>query len=448
MIFNQIELLRIVKPIWYYYLNSSNSTNYWIDYRKLSISNKQSINFCTEYISYNSALIDAAYQIWIRGFIDTKGEKSLVFDDSFDICINDQYRFIRRMFKQSLVYYILFIRLISFKNPLKELLAFFQTRNIQKININYPQFNHDDYNSFNSKLIIENPLVSIIIPTLNRYLYLKDALHDLEKQEYVNFEVIIVDQSEPFYEKFYKQFNLDIILIRQKEMALWLARNNAIRKSKGDYILFYEDDVRVQSQWILNHLKTIDYFQSDVSVGVFYPKGEAIPIEKSNFHLAVQFPSGNAMVKKTVFKKTGLFDCQFERMRMGDGEFGARCIKNGMLLISNPKAFCEDMKATSGGFRQIGISDAYRSRRIFASRPIPSVLYLYRKYWGDNAAILKLIQAIPFSLTPYRLKGKKIGYMFSVTLFTILLPFILIQVYFSWYFSSKMLKSSDRIGQI
>ena len=44
------------------------------------------------------------------------------------------------------------------------------------------------------------------------------------------------------------------------------------------------------------------------------------------------------MVKKTVFKKTGLFDCQFERMRMGDGEFGARCIKNGMLLISNPKA--------------------------------------------------------------------------------------------------------------
>ena len=48
----------------------------------------------------------------------------------------------------------------------------------------------NDYNSFNSKLIIENPLVSIIIPTLNRYLYLKDALHDLENQEYLNFDFV------------------------------------------------------------------------------------------------------------------------------------------------------------------------------------------------------------------------------------------------------------------
>ena len=71
MIFNQIELLRIAKPIWYYYLNISNKTNYWIDYRELSISYKRLINYCEEYISDEFALIDAAYQIWIRGFIDT-----------------------------------------------------------------------------------------------------------------------------------------------------------------------------------------------------------------------------------------------------------------------------------------------------------------------------------------------------------------------------------------
>ena len=75
MIFNQIELLRIVKPIWYYYLNLNNNTNYWIDYRKLSFSYKQIINYCEEYISDEFALIDAAYQIWIRGFIDTEGGK-------------------------------------------------------------------------------------------------------------------------------------------------------------------------------------------------------------------------------------------------------------------------------------------------------------------------------------------------------------------------------------
>jgi glycosyltransferase involved in cell wall biosynthesis len=30
----------------------------------------------------------------------------------------------------------------------------------------------------------EQPLVSVIIPTLNRYVYLKDVMEDLEKQDY------------------------------------------------------------------------------------------------------------------------------------------------------------------------------------------------------------------------------------------------------------------------
>ena len=149
MIFNQIELLRIVKPIWYYYLTLSNNTNYWTDYRKLSINYKQLINYCEEYISYDAALIDAAYQIWIRGFIDTEGGKSLALDHSFNICINDQYRFLRRMFKPIWVYYTFFIRLITFNNPIREISAFFQSRNVCKIDLISLRFNHDKYDSFN-----------------------------------------------------------------------------------------------------------------------------------------------------------------------------------------------------------------------------------------------------------------------------------------------------------
>ena len=33
---------------------------------------------------------------------------------------------------------------------------------------------------------------------------------DFEKQDFKNFEVIVVDQSEPFNEDFYKTFKLDI----------------------------------------------------------------------------------------------------------------------------------------------------------------------------------------------------------------------------------------------
>src|SRR5690606_21127146 len=117
-------------------------------------------------------------------------------------------------------------------------------------------------------LISENPLVTVVIPTLIRYEYLKDVLMDLEQQDYNNFEVIIVDQSEPFNENFYSGFKLDIQLIHQEERALWLARNQAIGKSKGVYLLLFDDDSRVDSDWITNHLKCLDFFKAELSSGV------------------------------------------------------------------------------------------------------------------------------------------------------------------------------------
>ena len=152
MNFNQLKLLKIAKPIWYHHLHSNIGNYYWIDYRELSINEKLYINYCDQYKRDEVALIDVAYQAWNRGFINHSRAKSLVFNNSFTISINDEYRFIRRMFKPIWVYYVLFIRLIRLNNPFREFRAFFQTKNVHKININHPQFNHDEYNSFNSKL--------------------------------------------------------------------------------------------------------------------------------------------------------------------------------------------------------------------------------------------------------------------------------------------------------
>ena len=83
------------------------------------------------------------------------------------------------------------------------------------------------------------PKVSVIIPTLNRYKYLKDVLSDLEKQDYRNFEVIVCDQSDNFDEDFYNGWNLDLKLIRQEEKALWLARNTAVKAAKVRVYCFF-----------------------------------------------------------------------------------------------------------------------------------------------------------------------------------------------------------------
>ena len=292
-------------------------------------------------------------------------------------------------------------------------------------------------------------MVSVVIPTLNRYPYLKDALQDLEQQIYTNFEVIIFDQSEPIRKEFYDDFKLDIVLIPQEEKALWLARNSAIRKAKGEYILLFDDDSRVDSDWITEHLKGLDYFKVDISAGVSISViGAPVPAHYSYFRWADQLDTGNTLLKKGVFKKCGLFDRQFEGMRMGDGEFGARAYKTGLKSINNPRARRLHLKVPSGGLRQMGSWDGMRPKSWFAPRPVPSVLYLYRNYWGNRAAVLSLLQTVPISLAPYNLKGKKAGYLLSLAIWVVFFPFVLFQVMRAWWISSDMLKDGAMIEEL
>ena len=73
--------------------------------------------------------------------------------------------------------------------------------------------------------------VRIIIPTYNRYNVLYNLLKDLENQTFSDFCVTIIDQSENFNKNFYKNFNINIDLVRQEKPGLWKARNNAIQNT-------------------------------------------------------------------------------------------------------------------------------------------------------------------------------------------------------------------------
>ena len=428
--------MKIIQPIWYYYFINKNL----FQKKKITLPSQSEIDFYHNYKSQNCHLLDLNYQKIHKGHMDIE-----FHDSNENIPLIDQYTFIRRMFKSIWVYYVFVIRILTFNNPIKETRALLATRTIKMINIYAKIANYPNYYDFDSNLIGRDPLVSIVLPTLNRYNYLKNALNDLEKQDYKNFEVIIIDQSDDFDRLFYELFKIKMIIIRQKEKELWRARNRAILKSSGKFILFYEDDVRVQDNWISNHLRTIDFFNCDISVGVFYPENRKIPVQNNHFRLATQFSTGNSMVKKKIFKQIGLFDTQFEGMRMGDGEFGARCVRRGLFMVHNPSANCIDIKAPKGGLRDIGLWDGYRSKNLFGPKPIPSVVYYYRKYWGKSSAIYSLIKLIPISLAPYSIKNQKIGYAISIIAFILFSPIILYRVIKSWAISSQMLTTGEKI---
>ena len=446
MILNS-SLNKIIKPIWYYNLKSDPDKNtYWLDYEKVDPKYLKILDDNNFYESNKSFSFDLAYQLWHRGVIDHDEKVLLEINSHEPTSMIDQYTFSRRMFKSRWIYFSFILRGFLLKVTIKEIKALFKTRFINRIDLNKPFYEYKDYNYFKSKIINDNFFISIIIPTLNRYKYLNNVLKNLENQTYKNFEVIIVDQSDNFNSQFYNKYQLDINLIHQKQKGLWKARNRAIKKAKGRYFLFFDDDSKVNSNWIFEHLKCLDYFSADISAGVSKSKiGSPIPVHYNYFRWADQLDTGNVLIKKEVFQKCGLFDTKFEGMRMGDGEFGLRAYLNGFKSINNPKAERLHLKVGVGGLRDMGSWDGIRSTKLLQPVPIPSIIYFFRKYWGKEKTIIFLLQIIPFSLCPYHLKGKPIGYLVSLFILFFTLPIILIRLYKSWIIAEEILQAEESI---
>lgn len=394
---------------------------------------------------YSSTLAqdyDLSWRVIQKGYIG----KAKTYEAFNKLPVIDEYRFIRKNFHKAWVLYVLLIRLISFKNPIREISAFIKTKSVKRVDEHQDPIQYSGYNDFKSELIQQQPLVSVIIPTLNRYKYLRDVLKDLEQQDYKNFEVIVVDQSEPFLKEFYEEFDLKINLIYQEEKALWLARNTAIQHSQGDYILLFDDDSRVDADWITQHLKTLDYFKADLSSGVsISTHGAKVPANYAHFGISSQLDTGNVLLKKTVFKDLGLFDRQFEKQRMGDGEFGLRAYLAGYNNISNPYAKRLHLKVGSGGLRQMGSWDGFRPKKWLDPRPIPSVVYLFRTYHGNKAARLALLKTVPSSVMPYRFKSNAYMMLLGVVLSVLMAPIVFFQVWKSWRLAGDKLREGAKI---
>jgi hypothetical protein len=130
---------------------------------------------------------------------------------------------------------------------------------------------------------------------------------------------------------------------------------------------------------------------------------------------------------------------------MGDGEFGMRAYLSGFKNISNPVSKRVHLKVSEGGLRQMGSWDAWRPKNIFAPRPIPSVLYLTRKYFGTKAAVFEIAVSVFTSVVPYRFKRNNNLALFGVFIGILFSPFLLISVIRSWRLATIKLEQGNRI---
>ncbi len=441
MIFNHLKYL---KPVWYYNLKPSRDYAYFPTQEQL-VENGIFIEKDANYQSKIAQNHDLAWTAFQSGFICKHGQNGLNIWEKHVFPIADEYRFLRKNFHAAWVLYVLLVRILTFNNPFKEIYGYLKTRKVDRMDYSKQIVRPVGYESFESELIASNPLVSIIIPTLNRYAYLKDVLKDLERQTYKNFEVIIVDQTDDYNPQFYGGWNLDLKFWYQEEKALWKARNEAIKSARGGFVLLYDDDSLIENDWIYEHLKCMDYFKADLSSGVSISAvGAEIPKHYSYFRWSDQLDTGNVLLKKSIFHEIGLFDLQFEKQRMGDGEYGLRCYLNGYKNISNFRAQRIHLKVSQGGLRQMGSWDGWRPKKLFGPRPVPSVLYFSRKYFGAKHTAWYIAYAILPSLVPYKYKKNRALKLFSFLLLPFLVLLIFYQVGYSWRLASIKLNKNSR----
>ncbi len=87
------------------------------------------------------------------------------------------------------------------------------------------------------------PLVSVIIPTYNRAEYLAEALNSVLAQTYADLEIFVVDDgSTDGTQEAVARYGSKVTYIRQDNLGVCAARNNALRQARGEYIAFLDDD--------------------------------------------------------------------------------------------------------------------------------------------------------------------------------------------------------------
>jgi teichuronic acid biosynthesis glycosyltransferase TuaG len=93
------------------------------------------------------------------------------------------------------------------------------------------------------------PLVSVIIPTYNRFKYLLNAIESVKNQTYKNIEIIIINDKSTQPEYYSYEFEgCKIIHLEKNSKEIFgyacagYVRNRGVRESKGVYLCFLDDD--------------------------------------------------------------------------------------------------------------------------------------------------------------------------------------------------------------
>lgn len=287
--------------------------------------------------------------------------------------------------------------------------------------------------------------VSILIPTLERYPYLRTLLEQLRSQTIPPKEIIIVDQTPTHKRdlKIAEDFaDLPLKLLYLEQTGQCLSRNAGLKTVTGKYVLFLDDDDEVPPDLLEKHLANLQVFQAEVSSGVAYVSEEGeLPADFTFIRVSDVFPTNNTLIDFKILEKSGLFDLAYNKLPRADGDLGMRIYLNGALMVLNPDIGVLHHHAPAGGLRhhKARVITYASSRKKLLHRHLPnkSEIYLAKRYFTPRQVTESLWLR---ALGTFGFKGPWWRRLLKIAISGLLLPNTLWQIYRRCQEAEKMLK--------
>ena len=313
------------------------------------------------------------------------------------ISLKDRYTFFFKNFKPHHSFYMM-LRKGILKLP-SEYKAYTHAKN------NAIRYTNKTITPRTLKPILGKPTVSLVIPTMKRQAYSQLLLNDHKNQTYLIKEAIIVDAT-PEQErdaKYYRNedFPFEVIVKWQSTKGSCRARNEAINLCSGDYIIFADDDIRIQTDFVENHIKLLqtynaaacnglDIMAENVHQDLTDLTDRLRKIDNSRWKVGVSsnFSNANSCVRRDVVNELIGNDINFDGGYGEDADFGFSILKKGYMLLHNPFSPNLHLKPPLGGYRWWGVEAKKKGKKrkiqpwelnepVKNIRPVPSPTISY-----------------------------------------------------------------------
>jgi glycosyltransferase involved in cell wall biosynthesis len=240
------------------------------------------------------------------------------------------------------------------------------------------------------KALTASPVVDVIVPTLRRPDHALNVLRDLAAQSLLPGKVVLIEQNPDsnFSQLIKNALGEEWPFEISHHTASWLgacrARNIGIRETQAEWVLFLDDDVRLQANFINNLIKIAYTYHVDVVNAAVYQPGEDLERLIPHFYPRIWASLGTCavIVAGEKLAASGTFDTKMEGGFGEDYEYGIRLRLNGANVLYSAVDPALHLKAPMGGFR-FDYPHPWRASQ-FQPRPSPTVLISRSKFGTRN----------------------------------------------------------------